>query len=545
MKKNLLLLLISITIVSLLQAQELTFNWAKKVNGDIISNAPITKIANKSVFVGTSKQGGANSIVMDKYNLTGKLLATYSYIISGENSVLKDFSVDASGNIYLCGQATISGGTANTQGFLAKLNAAGTLAWQQLFNNKNGLDEANRVRLDNSNNVYCSENSNNVAFTASSAYVYKYSTAGNLLNQYTNTNSKETIADMSVTSSGNVAVCGGKVNTFDIIDSPYTKVLNSSLVQQWQAVKDNPASDGEYCTHTRFDKLGNVISAVYTYTSYAGMESNLYKYNAAGVQQWEALTVLLGDDMIQGMEMRSDNSVVYTSTDHPELGGWVVVTGAVSAAGNSLWGNQYTTSSGYPAPTCMAVNSADQVFVGGLDNEATAPGANWMVMAIDKNGVLGDVEIYYNTVQTTTYDFVKSIAVSGTNIVAAGYKNGKEIGWNLDSFQNRVIKMNLNILPFKPAENTVAQSATANNAQPFTVQAWPNPATDFTNIILPVSNEKSTISIFNAAGVKVKEIIINAGATRASVMLHTFPAGQYFVQVVNKTNTYKTSFIKN
>lgn len=545
MKKNLLLLFISISIVSLLHAQELTFTWAKKVNGDIISNAPITKIANKSVFVGTSKQGGANSVVMDKYSLAGKIQASYSYTISGENAVLSDFSIDAAGNIYICGKATLSGSVTNTQGFLAKLNAAGTLAWQQFFNNKNGGDEANRVRLDNSNNVYCSENSNNVTFTGNAAYVYKYSTTGTLLNQYTKANSKETITDMSVTSTGNVAVCGGKVNTFNLIDSPYTKVLNSSLVMQWQAVKDNPASDGEYCTHTRFDKLGNVISAVYTSTSYAGMESNLYKYNAAGVQQWEALTVLLGDDMIQGMEMRSDNSVVYTSTDHPELGGWVVVTGAVSAAGNSLWVNQYTTSSGYPAPTCMTVNSADQVFVGGLDNEATTLGANWMVMAIDKNGVLGDVEIYYNTVQTSTYDFVKSIAVSGTSIVAAGYKNGKEVGWGIDSFQNRVIKMDLNILPFKPVDNTVAQSAMANNAQSSRVQAWPNPATDFTNIILPASNEKSTISIFNAAGAKVKEIIINAGATRASVMLHAFPAGQYFVQVVNKTNTYKTSFIKN
>ena len=547
MKKNLLMLFISISIVSLLQAQELTFSWAKKVNGDIISNAPITKIANKSVYVGTSKQGGANSVVMDKYNLTGKLLSSYSYSIGSENLKLVDFAIDISGNLYLSGTATVNGSTTNTQGFLAKLNAAGTLAWQKLYNSKNGLEAGARVKLDNTANVYCAVNAFNSLFNVINAIVYKYSTAGLLLNQYgNNTDNNEAVTDLAVTTAGTVAVCGYKLNNSNIIDSPFTRLLNTSLIQQWVRIEENsdPFNFGQYGTHVRFDKAGNVITAIKCFTNYADGEPILCKYNSNGVKQWQYEPILLGFQEAQGMEIRSDNSIVFTSVQNIVSGGLEVVTIAVSPAGEGLWLNQYSGTDLISISTCLTVNSNDQVFVGGYNYPQN--GADWIVLAIDKNGILGDVETYYNSpASVTSWDYVTSIAVSGTSIVAAGFKNGKLINGSVDSLQTRVIKMNLNILPFKPAENTAAEMATTNNSKSFTVQAWPNPADDFTNIILPVSKFKSVISLYSAAGIKLKEINCAAATNRVSLSLSGLAAGQYFVQVLNDGNIYKTSFIKN
>lgn len=183
---------------------------------------------------------------------------------------------DTSGNTYLVGQANASTTTA-AYAFLVKLNSSGVVTLKLNLEIASLADTAKTVAVDASGNIYVAGQAGGTN-AASYAFLVKYTSAG-IVSWQRSVNTSSTAGDVilscKVDSSGNVYVLGNL----------FVAKYNSSGVQQWQSVCYHAtlpsyfvdmtidSSGNAYCILTygsnpngssivKYDTNGNVVSSI-------------------------------------------------------------------------------------------------------------------------------------------------------------------------------------------------------------------------------------------------------------------------------------------
>src|SRR6185436_11482237 len=229
-----------------------------------------TGIASPGAYQSTL--GGNQDIFIAKFNTAGtRLWSTY---FGGPGAEFKlGFTVDNSGNVYVCGytenttglatagshQTTFGGGTYDA--FLVKFNTSGRRVWSTYYGGSVN-ETAYAVATDLSGNVYMAGHSN--------------STSG-----------------ISTTGSSQPA-CNG-CNLFS--SDAFLVKFSSAGMRQWATYYGG--TDNEYCNGVVTDASGNIYLTGRTFssngiatagafkTSLGGTcDGYLVKYNASGVKQW-------------------------------------------------------------------------------------------------------------------------------------------------------------------------------------------------------------------------------------------------------------------
>jgi len=112
--------------------------------------------------------GGMNDVFVAKFNAAGSALIYSTYLGGSGNDYGTSIAVDSSGNAYITGYTTspnfptvnplqpvyMGGGTDGFDGFVAKLNPAGSALVYSTYLGGNGDDSGNGIGADNSGNAY-------------------------------------------------------------------------------------------------------------------------------------------------------------------------------------------------------------------------------------------------------------------------------------------------------------------------------------------------------------------------------------------------------
>ncbi|MDR3705399.1 MAG: SBBP repeat-containing protein [Paludibacteraceae bacterium] len=246
-------------------------------------------------------------------------------------------TTDASGNVYVCGQSSVtwgspirafSGGTYN--GFVAKLTSAGVLSWNTFLGS--GYDLCWEITTDASSNVYVCGYSWSTwgspirAFSDNeSGFVAKLTSAGALSwNTFLGSGGVNECYGITIDASGNAYVAGMSSVTWG---SPirafsggtydgFVAKLTSAGVLSWNTFLGGSGGDDK-CTGITTDATGNVYvcgwskatwgSPIRAYSGvYAGF---VVKLTSAGVLSWSTFLGGSGDDECTGITTDTSGNV--------------------------------------------------------------------------------------------------------------------------------------------------------------------------------------------------------------------------------------------
>mgnify|MGYP000010455249 FL=1 len=135
-----------------------TLGWAASyTSSTLLDRAQFIQVTSTNeIIVGGRIQNGVNDdVIVLKYNSTGNLVWSKTVDVQGANDKLNDLKIDASGNVYLCGQSQISANSNDYDAFACKINSAGAQAWMDIYQHAGeGLDEAVSIELGNNGDVW-------------------------------------------------------------------------------------------------------------------------------------------------------------------------------------------------------------------------------------------------------------------------------------------------------------------------------------------------------------------------------------------------------
>ncbi len=308
--KKILLLLIAILFGIHAQSQTTpaSLQWEKSQNGSAsLTHYLVKTLTDVSGNVYTLSYANEDMVVVKFNSSTG---VTQSYIYnnpSNTNDYPKDFTYDASGNIYIVGYS-FSVGSFGYYATIVKFNAAGTLAWQVNYLPSNWVYptevSANAIALDASNNIYFTGAMND------SLVVGKVSNAGvvqmvkHLTIGGTDLGSGQ---DIALDASGNIYIAGKMqvvANSFDAIAAK----LNTSGVVQWTKQITGAAGADDISINIAVDNSSNsyVFSNIAD-TSSLDFTPYLTKYNASGAQQFQKKMYIPSQMSSEAVELIVDN----------------------------------------------------------------------------------------------------------------------------------------------------------------------------------------------------------------------------------------------
>ena len=193
--------------------------------------------------------------------------------VYGSDLLVGNLAADSSGNLYVTGTITDSGGVQN--GFLIKYNSSGTIQWQRKITAASGQSVQNlRVAIDSTGaNIYISG-----SWTKSSAGatgLVKYNSSGTLQWQrmlFTGSFNNVNASAVKLDSADNVYVAGQ--DGVSGIRGFVTK-YNSSGTLQWQQYISGATSPS--VSYLAFDSSTNI---------YCTGTPPLFKLNSSGTVQW-------------------------------------------------------------------------------------------------------------------------------------------------------------------------------------------------------------------------------------------------------------------
>ena len=323
-------------------------------------------------------------------NDTSTPLYWFAQLGGSKASIVRSVGFDNSGNVYVCGESTVSASTNDFQ--IAKYNSSGVIQWQRRLGS-NVMDEYGKsIAVDSAGNSYVVGHAYPLGSSYSRIQIAKYNSLGDIQWQ------KE-LGDGSVSrfgtaialdSSGNAYISGYYSDGFSGT-SIVTAKYNSSGILQWQRQLASTQGPG---SSIAVDSLGNVYVCMFDSTTPAGgVNCYLYilKYNTSGVIQWQR-----------------------------------------------RWGN----SSYHIYARSITVDSSGNVYVcGEADIGFRNPGPNWLIVKFNSSGVaqwqrtLGESTGTINKPQSITVDNLDNVYVCGnggafgSSLVVAKYNPSGVIQW--------------------------------------------------------------------------------------------------------------------
>jgi uncharacterized delta-60 repeat protein len=343
-------------------------------NSDVPSALHVDPLNGDVYVTGSSRATGPDyDYATVKYNSAGAEQWVAFYNGPADSTDLATaLEVDAAGNVYVTGQSR-GLGTANDYATV-KYNSAGVQQWVSRYNGPGNLDDiAAALDLDAAGNVHVTGQSRG-AGTDDDYATIKYDAAGvqQWLARYNGpANSIDEAAALAVDAAGNVYVTGtsiGSTTSFDYATIKY----NAAGVQQWNARYNGPSNSFDFAHTLALDAEGNVYvtgSVGYRKAVSPGVfaiitDYGTLKYNGAGVEQWAAFFNGPANDVDDPAALAVDAN------------GNVYVTGVTFAWSKNTWWRIYSTVkySLLPpgAPALLAPND-------GAANQPVTLALNWSV----------------------------------------------------------------------------------------------------------------------------------------------------------------------
>ncbi len=282
-------------------------------------------------------------------------------------------ALDAQGNIYVAGQSTGNDATEYDQGVVAKYNPAGQQQWLKFIDNSNAWTYTDYVRsmsIDASGNLYLC-GATTLTTTWIDFAVWKYDSNGNFVwmtsHAGSDNNTSEGMLDIIADDAGNSYAFG--------ISSDNKYVLmkyNTAGVQQW-AYSFDTVSVGVSSSftgadrHFAFDHDGNLI-----FHAPMSQRVGVAKFTPSGTMLWLTLVGGTSPNNNEGYDVQIDGA------NNIYIGGAISMVGnsyfdlglmKLDASGNWLW----TMAHNGPAGTndkghSVAVAGDGSLYVGGYSN---------------------------------------------------------------------------------------------------------------------------------------------------------------------------------
>ena len=296
-----------------------------------------------------------------------------------------DIAVDHHGNVYVTGYLTNQ--PFGQDYFTTKYDATGRKLWEARYNgDANGDDFATAIAVDAAGNVYVTGSSMTVAH-ASDYVTIKYNTNGAMLwlarydFQNAANRSYDAAQALAIDDSGNAHVSGWSENDFATVK------YNAAGVEQWQA--RYPGSGSTEVSAMQVDRSGNVYLAGQNNEAFI-----IVKYNFAGQKEWSAgyseFTNSRGLATALAIDQRGD---VYATGMHEGLGPPQYLTIKFNQDGMREWVARYrgTESCNWNIATALTLDDSGAVYVTGE--------SGWFQEICDSGGCTTREDIDYATIK--------------------------------------------------------------------------------------------------------------------------------------------------
>ncbi len=444
--------------------------------------------------------------------------------------VANDLKTDASGNVFVTGNAKNSG-TSND--FITiKYNSVGDSLWVKRYNNAllNGSDKANAVELDANGNCYVtgySETTNGVV--SDDFLTIKYNTNGiqQWATKFNNTGNGEDRASFIKVSQSRVFVVGKIWNgsNFDYglqIYSLSGSVSGSGFYDgtfgdDVPAGMEIDAAENVYITGRSASSAGNLIQDFAT-----------VKFNSSGVIQWikRYNGALNGNDEANALAIDNSANIFVTGVVDADPLGAVAssnfATIAYTTLGDTIWTRTYNGAANLnDVAKAIATDSYGNSFVTGeVDNgSASASNLDIVTLKYSPNGTLL-VSASYNGTGNST-DSPNAIAVKNDNVYVGG-----------ESYSNMNSQKDLIVLKYDAF--TLGIKNISGNAS--RVHVFPNPASNYFMLdasAISFSKKNTFFVLTNQLGEELKKVEL-LNVSNQQVNRNSLPAGIYFYKIIEE-----------
>lgn len=375
----------------------------------------------------------------------------------------RSVAVDASGNVYVTGT---SGGEYGT----IKYNSAGVLQWEARYNGPGvGNDEANALALDAAGNVYVTGQSEGIG-TRSDYTTIKYNTAG--VQQWEARyngpdNTFDEASALAVDAAGNVYVTGS--STGDGTGSDYATIkYNANGVQQWAARYNGAGNGTDVATALAVDAGGNVYitggsGGTVGAPEFDAFDYTTIKYNAGGVQQWEARYNGPGNhfDFARSLAIDVTGNVYVTGGSTGSGTDRDYATIKYNSAGVQKWVARYNSPTNFrDDANDLAVDNQGNVYVTGEGNrepfinpdEATSAefatvkynaGGNQLWVATNNGPFAGGIDVARAiAIDASGNVYITGESVTGESAVGQTFEDYATIKYNTNGVEQWEIRYN-------------------------------------------------------------------------------------------------------
>lgn len=311
------------TIYSLssIQAQPITQEWVKTVNGFNPNNPDaglkivMDTIGNSYATGYISTIAGDRDYLTIKYNATGTQLWTATYNGTGNlEDTPRDMVLDNIGNVYVTG---LSFGNGTLEDFVTvKYDVNGIEQWVKRYNGSaNGTDFAAAITLSPAGYLYVTGRSRDNS-TGDDYVTIKYDLSGNVIwtnkYNYAAQNGNEQPADIIVDQNENVYITGRSIGTSGL-DDYLTIKLDSLGNELWNKRYNGPSDDLDLATHIVLDNMQNPIITGYSSQSGQSFDIVTIKYDTSGNQMFlNRFNGGVGMDVPNGMVIDNANNIYIT-----------------------------------------------------------------------------------------------------------------------------------------------------------------------------------------------------------------------------------------
>jgi len=423
---------------------QVTQEWSARYNGpgnlgDGASKLAVDGSGNVYVTGYSMGSGTDEDYSTRKYNSSGGQLWTSRYNGTG-NSVDRAYSiaVDGSGNVYVTGLSR-SGITANTEDYATiKYNSSGIQLWATRYNGSlNSNDAAYALALDNSGNVYITGSSSGSGGSGRDYVTIKYNSSGveQWVQRYNGPgNSIDEAYRIAVSDSGNVYVTGYSRSGSGAGSEDCTTIkYNSTGAQQWVQRFNNGANDLGLAVAV--DASGNVYVAGFAWNGFSSLDYLTLKYNASGIQQWSKVEVQSGIGVIYSLAIDGPGNVFVTGFSWDEGSGFDdYLTIKYNSSGVYQWGTKYNgPSNGADTAYSLALDGSGNVYVTG-SSSGSGTGTDYATVKYNSSGVQQWAERYNGTgngadaavsLAVDSWDYVYITGVSAGSGSGADYETIK------------------------------------------------------------------------------------------------------------------------
>jgi len=348
------------------------------------------------------------------------------------NDAAHALTVDAQGNVYVTGTATIShdGGDSYTDSAMltVKYGVTGDQEWSARYEGYHDGNSGEAIAVDASGNVYVAGVSDGGPSAYQDIVVVKYDASGvPIWSSLYDSGGRDLVAAMVLDCEGCVYVTGESDAFADTEEDWVTIKYDAHGNEVWIDRYDGPAGRFDYPFALALGPDGNLYVAGSAYCgSYTSNDYTVVRYTPGGERTW--VSHYDGDghsaDYATALAFDPHGNVCVTGRSHGIDSDFDYATVTFDANGDLLWAARYDgPSHGGDSAVALAVDARGNVYVAGHSERETDADHDFVVVSYDTYGRRRWSARYDGP--DGGRDLVRGMALNdGDGIYVTGYVNG-------------------------------------------------------------------------------------------------------------------------